>query len=115
MKLTTDNVHTTRAMKCDLATLLSDLERVLHRATVGRGGEAPLLPTVLAELAGMNNQERDPSFTVRVMAEHTVTKINEYMTCNAVESSDTSSYKWQSLLKSVIIPPSDMKRKIGGH
>lgn len=113
MEFTTDNAHTTRATRSDLATALRNPERVLHAATVDVGAKTPSFETALPVPAGKPNNGMAPSFTECVMAAHTVTKTNEDMACTLVKSdSDSTDYNPQPPSKSIVKPSYDMRSEI---
>lgn len=62
--------------------------------------------------AGTTSKYTAPTFIERIMSVHTVMKYYENMTGTVVENdSNTTDSKHQPLFKSVVRPPSDMKRK----
>lgn len=98
----------------DLATVRSDPERVLHRATAEVGLKTSSFETMLPEPVGLTNKETAPSSMKRVLAAHTFTNADLYMSGNVIESgSNAIYYKPQLLAKSIVKPPSNMKSKTG--
>lgn len=76
MKFTTDSECTTHAIRSHPTTTLSDLERVLLRATVALCARIPSITTFLPEPTVTTNKKTAPSFMEGVMAGHTVTIAN---------------------------------------
>lgn len=102
-----------RPTTSDLATTFSHPEHVLPRATVDVGAKTTLFETALPEPADMTSMEMKPSFKKRVMAAHTLTKVNEKIAGTIVQSdSKSSEYNLQPPSTPVVKTPSDMRSEI---
>lgn len=75
MKFTTYNNRPKPATRSDLATALSHLERMLHRATVYVGADNTSFETTLTEPAVTTSKKMVSSFMERLMAVHTFTRL----------------------------------------
>lgn len=94
MEFTTNKTFTTLATSFDLAPALSSPEHWLHQGTVHAGRKTPSLETALQVPTVMAHREMPWSCREHVIAQHTVTKCNEYMAGTSVESdSNPTDYK----------------------
>lgn len=110
MELITDNACPMRVTRPDLATALSNSERVLYRANVDVGAKAPSFETVLPKPAVMASSKTAPSSLEHVMAARTIMKGNKNMAGTVVERNyDATDYNLEIAWKPVVKPSFDMR------
>lgn len=113
MEITTDKASTMCATRSNLATALSDPERVLHRATVDMGEKPLSLETKLREPAVTKNYGTVQLFMERLMPALTVMRDNEEMAGTILEKdSDVIFLKAAATVKVRFKPLSDIRSKM---